>query len=103
MTSPNVGATAQSVSDKLDGIGATGPLSYREVDQLAPMAIFGLASSAPYPEAPSQTTTSVLDVTTTLGKIHTATYQASDGNTYNEFDALMTILEWVLAQKKAAD
>lgn len=89
---PNANASAASVSDKLDGLVNGQPLPYELVAMLEPSHIFGLGSSYPQPEGPN-TTASVMDKVTTLAKVLTRTYIASDGKTYDVFDAVMTVLE----------
>ncbi|MDY0113714.1 MAG: hypothetical protein RBS21_05495 [Corynebacterium sp.] len=95
---PNINATAQSVSDKLDGTADGSPLPYRAVALLHPSEIFSLSGTVagvtayPYPEGPN-TSTSILDGFTTLAKILGRTYVASDGKTYDVFDMLATLLE----------
>lgn len=85
MTSPdpNANASAQSVSDKIDGEINGSPLDYRVVNQLSTWTGNGQLDP---PESPNSTT-SVLDVITTLGKIFTQ--QTPDG--LNGFDLLVDI------------
>jgi hypothetical protein len=93
MTDPNANATAQSVADQVAGTDGNGnALSFRLVALLQPSEIFGLGSSYPFPEGPN-TSPSQLDQTTTLAKILTRTFVASDGKTYDVFDMLATLLE----------
>lgn len=92
MPDPNLNASAESVSDKLDGLDNGQPLDYRLVALLEPSAIFSLGSTYPYSEGPN-ITSSQLDMTTTLAKVLTRTYIASDGKTYDVFDILATLLE----------
>lgn len=75
--SPNAGAIAQTVMCALAGIDAqTGaPLSYRQVDQLHEYEGPGVYFP---PEAPGQTTSSVLDVETTSGKVGLRLYKGLD-------------------------
>lgn len=75
--SPNAGAIAQTVMCALAGIDAqTGaPLSYRQVDQLHEYEGPGVYFP---PEAPDQTTTSVLDVETTEAKVGLRLYKGLD-------------------------
>lgn len=97
MSDPNAGASPESIQNKLDGVENGKPLSYRQVALLQPSKIFGLNTSYPYPEGPN-TSSSQLDQQTTQAKILTRTYVASDGKTYDLFDAVMTILESVVRQ-----
>lgn len=93
MPDPNINATADSVSGKLDGVDQNGArLPYRLVALLEPSGAFSLNTTYPYPEGPN-TTSSQLDMTTTLAKVLTRTYKASDGKTYDVFDMLATLLE----------
>jgi hypothetical protein len=93
MTDPNVNATAQSVADQVAGTDGNGnALPFRLVALLQPSEIFGLGSSYPFPEGPN-TSPSQLDQTTTMAKILTRTFTASDGKTYDVFDMLATLLE----------
>jgi hypothetical protein len=97
MSDPNAGASPESIQNKLDGVENGIALSYRKVALLEPSKIFGLATSYPYSEGPN-TSSSQLDQQTTQAKILTRTYVASDGKTYDLFDAVMTILESVVRQ-----
>jgi hypothetical protein len=93
MTDPNINASAQSVADSVAGTDGNGnALSFRLVSLLQPSAIFGLGTSYPFPEGPN-TSPSQLDQTTTMAKILTRTFVASDGKTYDIWDAVMTLLE----------
>ena len=83
MSDPNANATATSVSDKIDGIQSGDPLSYREVKLLATWTGNGKLDPAEDPN----TTYSILDIITTLGKIFTQ--QTPDG--LNGFDLLVDI------------
>lgn len=98
MTDPNINATAETVSDKLDGLQDGQQLPYRLVALLEPSAVFSLGTTYPYTEGPN-VTSSQLDMTTTLAKVLTRTFTASDGKTYDVFDILATLLE---AQLKGA-
>lgn len=98
MSNPNIDATAQSVSDKLDGQQDGQDLSYALVHMLEPSALFGLSSSYPDPEGRNHSA-SRLDQVTTLAKVLTRTYVASDGKTYDIWDATMTLLEAHLSGK----
>jgi hypothetical protein len=97
MTDPNINASAQSVSDKLDGIIDGTPLSYREVEFLVPSQIFGLSSSYPFPEGQNGPDSSALDQVCTLAKVLTRTWVGPDGKTYDIWDAVMTLLNAHLA------
>lgn len=74
---PNAGAIAATVMNALAGVDdQTGqPLSYRQVDQLHEYEGPGVYFP---PEAPGQTTSSVLDVETTGGKVGLRLYKGLD-------------------------
>lgn len=74
---PNAGAVAATVMNALAGVDDTTgqPLSYRQVEQLADYAGPGVYLP---PEAPGQTTSSVLDVVTTGGKVGLRLYKGLD-------------------------
>lgn len=97
MASPNADATAQSVSDKMDGLVDGQPLPYAIVAMLAQSKIFSLDKSYPEPEG-ANTGSSRLDQITTLAKVLTRTWEGPDGKVYDLFDAVMSILKWVLAE-----
>ncbi len=98
MTSPNANATAQSVSDKLDGIDGNGNAEpYDVVAMLYDANLLGLAKDYAFPEGPN-VSSSALDHVNTLAKVLTRTHKHADGNTYDVFDAVQTILKWVLTQ-----
>lgn len=95
MSDPNIYASAASVSDKLDGQEDGSQLSYRLMALLQESTIFSLRNgdgSYPYPENPN-VSSSLLDGFTTIAKIVGRTYKASDGNVYDVFDILATLLE----------
>lgn len=76
MADPNVNATAQSVSDKFDGLDDNGDeLTYLQVDQLA--AYTGPGNYFP-PEAPGITTASQGDKITTQAKVGLRLYKGLD-------------------------
>lgn len=76
MTDPNVNATPESVADSIAGTDGTGKsLSYLQVDQLA--AYTGPGNYFP-PEAPNQTTSSLLDKVTTEAKVGLRLYKGLD-------------------------
>ena len=98
MTSPNVNASAQSVSDKLDGLDSTGNQEpFDIVAMLYTANLLGLSKDYAFPEA-ANTSSSALDHVNTLAKILTRTHKHADGNTYDAWDALQTVLKWVLTQ-----
>lgn len=101
---PNVNATARSVSDKLDGEVDGKPLPYDLVDQLETAEKFSLSGTVPgvkpvaYTEG-ENVSSSFVDHTNTLTKVWARKYLAEDGKLYDPWDALMEILDYVLAQK----
>jgi hypothetical protein len=98
MTDPNAAATPQSVADMISGTDGTGTaLPYALVAMLYDANILGLAKDYAYKEG-SNTSCSRLDQITTLAKILTRTHTHADGNTYDLWDAVQTILKYVLAQ-----
>lgn len=98
MTDPNVNATPQSVSDLISGTDGNGAaLSFAKVAMLYDANLLGLAKDYAFPEG-SNMSPSRLDQITTLAKVLTRTHTHADGNTYDIWDAVQTILKWVLAQ-----
>jgi hypothetical protein len=101
MTDPDINANPESISDKLDGQVDGQPLSYDIVDMLRPSTIFSLRDGS-YPEPEGENTSpSFIDHENTMAKIYTRTFVAVDGKTYDGWDAIMTILNFVLSQPKA--
>lgn len=99
MSDPNANANPTSIQDKMDGLANGQQLPYELVTMLHKSGIFSLRDGTfPQPEG-ENTTSSVMDKVTTLTKVLTRTYVASDGREYDVFDAVMTTLEWVLKQK----
>lgn len=93
MSDPNANANANSIADKLDGQVNGQPLSYDVVTMLTPGTVFGLRDGTyPQGEGPNSSS-SLIDKVTTLAKILSRTYVASDGKTYDLWDATMTLLE----------
>jgi hypothetical protein len=91
MTSPNVNASPQSVSDKLDGIDPNGTeLSFRKVAMFYEAHTFGLAADYAFAESPNETA-SELNHVATLAKLLTRKKTLADGNQYDAWDALMTL------------
>jgi hypothetical protein len=103
MTDPNAGASPQSVADSLSGSDGNGDaLSYALVAMLYNANLLGLDKDYAYSEG-SNTSASRLDQITTLAKILTRTHLHADGNTYDIWDAVQTILKWVLVQDLAVN
>lgn len=91
MTSPNVNASPQSVSDKLDGIDATGAeLPFRKVAMFYEAHPFGLAVDYAFEEGPNETA-SELNHAATLAKLFTRKHTLADGNQYDAWDMLVTL------------
>jgi hypothetical protein len=98
MTDPNINATPQSVADSISGTDGSGnALPYDLVAMLYNANILGLSKDYAYAET-SNTSPSEIDHVTTLAKVLTRTHKHADGNTYDIWDAVQTILKWVLAQ-----
>jgi hypothetical protein len=97
MTSPNVNASPQSVSDKLDGIDGNGnQLPNRQVAMFYDAHLFGLGVDYAFPEGPNESA-SALDHVASLAKLLTRTKKLADGNDYNAWDAVMTIAKSIVA------
>ena len=96
MTSPNVNASPQSVSDKLDGLDANGnELPFRKVAMFYEAHMFGLASDYAFPEGPNETA-SELNHVATLAKLFTRKKTLADGNQYDALDALWTVAKSIV-------
>ena len=107
MSDPNVNASPKSVSDKLDGLKDGQPLTYDLIDQLQVAERFSLSGTVPdvtpvkYPEG-ENVSPSFIDHVNTLGKVFLRLYKAKDGNTYDAWDMLTLVTDYVLAQTKAS-
>ncbi|OBJ69081.1 hypothetical protein [Mycobacterium sp. 1274756.6] len=98
MADPNIDATAQTVSDKLDGTNNDGQvLGYRRAAMFYDANMFGLSKDYAFPEG-SNTSPSVLDQATSLAKLLTRKQTLADGNDYDVWDCIFTLTKWVLAQ-----
>jgi hypothetical protein len=98
MTDPNINASPQSVSDALSGTDGNGNgLPWAETAFLYNANLLGLGKDYAFPEG-SNVSFSRLDQITTLAKILTRSHIHADGNTYDAWDALQTVLKWVLSQ-----
>jgi hypothetical protein len=75
----------------------TPALPWALVAMLYDANILGLGKDYAYVET-SNTSSSRWDQITTLAKVLTRTHTHADGNTYDVWDAVQTILKWVLAQ-----
>jgi hypothetical protein len=80
-----------------DGNGGTpnGAFPYALAAMLYDANIFGLNKDYAHPEGPN-TSASRWDQITTLAKLLTRTHTHADGNTYDLFDAIQTILKYIL-------
>jgi len=91
----------QDVNNALNG--NTGPgtpaLAYALVAMLYDARILGLAKDYVYKEG-ANVSSSRLDQLTTLAKVLSRTHTHADGNSYDIWDAVQTILKWVLTQTK---
>lgn len=98
MTDPNVNATAETVSDKLDGLDLAGQiLGYRKAAMFYNANMFGLSKDYAFPEG-SNTSPSLLDQATSMAKLLTRKQTLADGNDYDLWDCVFTIAKWVVAQ-----
>ena len=98
MTDPNYNASAQSVADSLAGTDGNGTqLPWAKTAFLYNARLLGLAKDYAFVEGPN-VSASRLDQITTVAKILTRSHLHADGNTYDAWDALQTILKWVLTQ-----
>jgi hypothetical protein len=95
VSDPNINATAQSVSDKLDGEVDGQPLPYDQIDQLQVAEKFSLSGTVPgitpvkYPEG-ENVSPSFIDHVNTLTKEFARVYvAAADGKKYDPWDAIM--------------
>jgi hypothetical protein len=93
---PNADATAESVADSISGTDGNGvPLAFDQVAMLYAAHILGLSKDYAFAEG-SNTSPSEIDHVTTLAKVLTRTHLHVDGNTYDIWDAVQTILKSVL-------
>jgi hypothetical protein len=98
VTDPNVDATAQTVSDKLDGTNDDGQLlGYRRAAMFYDANMFGLSKDYAFPEG-SNVSPSLLDQGTSLAKLLTRKQTLADGNDYDLWDCVFTMTKWILAQ-----
>ena len=101
MTSPNANADAQAVANKLDGIDGNGNAEpFREVAMLYDATLLGLGVDYRWAEN-GNVSSSSLDAITTLAKVLTRKHTHIDGNSYDIWDAVHTILKWVLMQSES--
>ncbi|PIJ36724.1 hypothetical protein BMW24_003390 [Mycobacterium heckeshornense] len=97
MTDPNINATAQSVSDKLDGLDGSGnQLPYRKAAMFYEANLLGLSKDYAFREG-ANTSPSALDQVTSLAKLLTRKHTLADGNQYDVWDAIMTIAKSIVA------
>jgi hypothetical protein len=96
MTTP--GSADEAIFDAVSGTDQNGNgLSYAEVAFLYDAHLLGLSKDYAFPEG-GNVSFSRLDAITTLAKILSRTHSHSDGNDYDVWDAIQTILKWVLQQ-----
>lgn len=96
MTTP--GSADQVVFDQVNGLDPNNNgLPYAEVAMLYDAHLLGLSKDYAFPEG-GNVAFSRLDQLTTLAKILTRTHSHADGNDYDVWDAIQTILKWVLTQ-----
>jgi len=87
----------EDVDNLMNGAGPTGALPEALVAMLYDANLLGLSKDYAYPER-ANTSASRYNQITTLAKILTRTHTHTDGNTYDIWDAVQTILKWVLTQ-----
>jgi hypothetical protein len=87
----------QNVDNLMNGAGASGALPEALVAMLYNANLLGLSKDYAYKES-ANTSASRYDQITTMAKILTRTHTHADGNSYDIWDAVQTILKWVLAQ-----
>jgi hypothetical protein len=93
----DVAAAGAGVTQDANGNPTTTALPWAEVAFLYDANILGLGKDYAFPEG-SNASSSRWDQITTLAKVLTRTHTHADGNTYDIWDAVQTILKWVLAQ-----
>lgn len=89
----------QDVDNAANGNSGPGSpaLPYALAAMLYDANLLGLSKDYAYPES-SNVSSSRWDQITTLAKVLTRTHTHADGNTYDIWDAVQTILKWVLTQ-----
>jgi len=88
----------QDVDNAGNGVDANNnALPYALAAMLYNANLLGLGKDYAFPES-SNTSSSRWDQITTLAKVLTRSHTHADGNTYDLFDAIQTILKWVLEQ-----
>jgi hypothetical protein len=91
----DVAAAGSGVTQDATGNPTTTPLSWALTAVLFPARLLGLSKDYAETES-SNVTSSRWDQITTLAKVLTRTHKHSDGNTYDIWDAVHTILKAVL-------
>lgn len=84
------------VDNALNGSDGAKALPWALAAMLYDANMFGLSKDYAYPESPN-TTASRYDQITTLAKLLTRTHKHADGNSYDLFDGIQTIVKSVLA------
>lgn len=97
MTDPLANASPESVADQIAGTNGGNPLSFELAAMLFQANILGLSKDYAEPEGPN-VSPALTDHATTLAKVLTRTHKHVDGNVYDAWDAIQTILKWVLLQ-----
>ena len=87
----------QDVDNALNGSNGSAALPWALVAMLYDANILGLGKDYAFPES-SNTTSSRYDQITTLAKLLTRKHTHADGNSYDIWDAVQTILKWVISQ-----
>lgn len=87
----------QNVENLLNGSSGSAALPEALAAMLYDASILGLSKDYAYKEG-SNTSSSRYDQITTLAKVLTRTHKHADGNSYDIWDAVQTILKWVLTQ-----
>jgi hypothetical protein len=82
----------QDVDNALNGSDGTAALPYALAAMLYDGNMFGLQKDYAYKEAPN-TSASRLDQITTLAKLLSRTHKHADGNTYDLFDGIQTLVK----------
>lgn len=90
--------SAIDIANEMNGTDGNGnQLAWRKVAMLYDARILGLSKDYAFKES-SNESSSLFDHATTLAKVLTRTHTHADGNSYDAWDALQTILKWVLSQ-----
>src|SRR5699024_2147883 len=88
-------ADAKTVANQLDGSDGNAALPYAIAAMLYDARMFGLSTDYAFPEG-ANTSSSRLDQVTTLAKLLTRKMKHADGNSYDLFDAIHTVLKHII-------